>query len=109
MTPTIGRIVHYRLTEDEALKTGKRREDARQQIEQMHSAHAGFQAHVGNPVATGEMVPMIITQVWPDEFGPGTYGVNGQALLDGSDSLWVTSAGQGDEPGQWNWPKREDS
>ncbi|KKK65507.1 hypothetical protein LCGC14_2973460, partial [marine sediment metagenome] len=36
-----------------------------------------------------------------DEFGPGYQGVNGQAFLDGNDSLWVTSVQEGYESGQW--------
>lgn len=33
------------------------------------------------------------------------YGVNGQAFLDGNDTLWVTSAPQGDGNGFWDWPE----
>ena len=40
------------------------------------------------------------------EYGPGVPGVNGQAFLDGNDVLWVTSAREGTEPGQWSWPPR---
>ena len=29
-----------------------------------------------------------------------SYGINGQAVLDGNDSLWITSAPQGDFPGR---------
>ena len=97
----IGLMVLYRLTADEALATNKRREDARQNVEKMREERPGFQAHVGNMVNEDERVPMIITQVWPDEFGPGYQGVNGQAFLDGNDSLWVTSVQEGYESGQW--------
>jgi hypothetical protein len=97
----IGLMVLYRVTEEEALATNKRREDARQNIEKMREERPGFQAHVGNLVSEGERVPMIITQVWPNEFGPDRHGVNGQAFLDGNDSLWVTSVEEGDLPGQW--------
>jgi len=100
MTPTIGRIVHYRLTEEEALATDKRREDARQQREQMQRTRPGFQAHIGNQLTGGEIVPMMITYI------PPANGVNGQVLLDGSDSLWVTSVKEGDGPGEWSWPPR---
>lgn len=106
MTPTIGRIVLYRITPEEADKTNQRREDARQQFPQMQRTRPGFQAHIGNPVSGGEVVPMIVTQVWPNEFGPDRPGVNGQAFLDGSDSLWVASVEEGDGAGQWSWPPR---
>lgn len=66
----------------------------------------GAQAHIGNTAREGDIVPLIIVVVWPDEFGPGKPGVNGQAFLDGNDSLWVTSAGEGENPGQWSWPPR---
>jgi hypothetical protein len=97
----IGLMVLYRPTEEQALGMNKRREDARQNREKMREERPGFQAHVGNPINWGERVPMIITQVWPNEFGPNHHGVNGQAFLDGSDSLWVTSVEEGDQPGQW--------
>ena len=104
MTPTIGRIVHYKLTEDDALKTYKRREDARSKRVAMSEIRWGFQAHMGNPVDAGEIVPMIIVFVFdnPDA------GVNGQVFLDGSDSLWVTSVKEGEGEGEWFWPPREE-
>ena len=97
----IGLTVLYRLTEEDAWAAGKRREDARANLDKMREERPGFQAHVGNPVSVGERVPMIITQVWPNEFGPNYHGVNGQAFLDGNDSLWVTSVKEGDQPGEW--------
>ncbi len=97
----IGLMVLYRLTADDAKATNIRREDARQNLEKMREERPGFQAHVGNMVVEGERVPMIILQVWPNEFGRNHHGVNGQAFLDGNDSLWVTSVEEGDQPGQW--------
>lgn len=103
MTPTIGRIVHYRLFAEEADKMNARREDARRNVEAMRADRPGFQAHVGNPVGPGEIVPLIITLVLPTDDGPL---INGQAILDGNDALWVTNAKEGTEPGQWSWPPR---
>ncbi len=96
-----GLMVLYRLTEGDALATRKRREDARQNIEKMHDSAPGFQAHVGNKVGGGDRISMIVTRVNQDEFGPGNFGINGQAFLDGNDSLWVVSVQEGDQPGQW--------
>ena len=96
----IGLMVLYRLTEEDALATNKRREDARQNLDRMREERPGFQAHVGNQVSVGERVPMILTKVW-NEFNPNYHGVNGQAFLDGNDSLWVISVGEGDQPGEW--------
>ena len=48
----------------------------------------------GNTVTEGEVFPLLITAVWAD--GPGgnvsqDAKVNGQLLLDGNDTFWVTS------------------
>lgn len=76
--------------------------------------------------------PMIVTAVWPGEYGPDSYGINGTVFLDGSNDLrlhpipevigthhgckpvapdvpllHIYSAKQGDGPGEWNWPPRE--
>lgn len=75
--------------------------------------------------------PMIVTQVFPDEYGPGTFGVNGTVFLDGCNDLSINpvpeiigtlhgcrpvapnvplmsvySIKQGDGIGEWNWPPR---
>ena len=104
--PTIGRIVHYRLSTQDAAAIEQRRDDAKRWYGHLVENVKGVQHHTGNPVSEGLTVALIVTAVWPHEYGEGTFGVNGQALLDGNDSLWVTSAKQGDEPGQWNWPPR---
>jgi hypothetical protein len=97
---SIGRTVHYKLSEGDVQRIQAARKDA------PNHAETGFQKHQGNPVAVGDEVPMVVVRVWPDEFGPGKVGVNGQAFLDGNDSLWVCSAQEGTEPGQWHWPER---
>lgn len=111
MKPSAGRIVHYRLTADQAFAVNRRRTDGPSIAARMKDDKwpQGAQAHVGNIVHEGEVFPMVIVVVWPDEFGPGKPGVNGQAFLDGNDSLWVTSAGEGTHPGQWCWPERVDA
>ncbi len=91
MTPTIGRIVHYKLSPEDIGRIQARR------------AAAGFEFNTHD---AGDIVPLVIVRVWPDEWGPGIPGVNGQALLDGPDTAWVTSAREGSEPGQWSWPER---
>ncbi len=89
-----GQMVLYRLTEAEAQATNRRREHAQQNLEKMREERPGFQAHIGTYVETGVSVPMIVTVVWPS-------AVNGQAFLDGNDSLWVKTVTEGEEPGQW--------
>ncbi len=100
--PSIGRIVHYRLTTDNVNAINRRREDAKNNLEKMRTEKPGFQAHVGSEVEVDDLVSMTITQVW----GKYINLVSGQATLDGNDSLWITDTTKGKEPGQWEWPER---
>lgn len=104
MQPTIGRIVYYKLTAEDAQAINKRYSDAGN-YRKTNSTENGEQFHVGNHFSEGEIVPVIIVRVWPNEFGDKP-GINGQALLDGNDSYWVTSKAEGEEKGQWSWPPR---
>jgi hypothetical protein len=110
MQPTTGRIVLYTLSEDDAAAMRRRRTDGKSIAERMKAEPKawpeGAQAHIGNPLSAGDVVPLVVVRVWPNEFGDGVPGVNGQALLDGNDVLWVTSAKEGTEPGTWAWPSR---
>lgn len=106
MKPTIGRTVHYLLSADDVVQINRRREDTQNNLARMREDKPGFQAHIGNLVNIGETVSMVITQVWPNEFGPDNDGVNGQVTLDGNDSLWVTSIKEGNAVGEWHWPER---
>ncbi len=111
--PTVGRIVLYRLTVDQAKAMNERREHAQLNREKMRAEKPGFQAHIGNycaggvgeDVRTADVVPLLIVKVWPNEYGDKP-GVNGQAFLDGNDTLWVTSAKEGEGAGEWFWPPR---
>lgn len=98
--PSVGRVVHYKLSADEARRIEERRRSV------LASGADEIRAFAGNYEQEGAVLPLVIVRVWPDEFGPGVPGVNGQVLLDGNDSLWVTSAREGTEPGQWSWPPR---
>lgn len=84
MVPTIGRILIYKLSEMD--------------LGRFPSAISNM-----NPHSVGQELPLIVCRVWPNEFGDKP-GVNGQVFLDGNQSLWVTSVGEGDQPGQWHWP-----
>ena len=90
MIPTVGRIVLYTLTEDDAEHINRRR-------------MIGAQAHIGNDVAGGYEFPMIIVQPWGAD---PTSAVNGQVFLDGNDTFWATSRWAGEGPGTWRWPPR---
>ncbi len=102
MTPTIGRIVIFKLTDEQKNQIRERRTTEQWICGVRH----GTKVFEGNPLEIGDEVPLIIVRVWPNEFGEGTPGVNGQALLDGNDTYWVLSAKEGTEPGEWHWPER---
>lgn len=94
MIPSIGRIVHYTLTEGNAKQITRLRIDS--------GVGSSF-ARVGNTPSAGEVYPMLITRLWTDN--PDQHSVvQGQVFLDGNDSLWVTSVKQGDNEGQWHQP-----
>lgn len=63
----------------------------------------------GNTPTAGEVLPLVIVRIWPDEFGPGIPGVNGQVLLDGNHTHWVTSRRDGTEHGTWSHPQLQTS
>jgi hypothetical protein len=95
MQVSIGRILQYKLTEEDVQRIARRRTDS---------------GSIGNPHHAGQVLPLVVCVVWPNEYGPNYHGVNGQVLLDGNDSYWVTSIKEGSENGTWAWPiKTEDS
>lgn len=83
--PTLGRIVLYKLTEDDARRIRQQR------------SHDGTTA---NMAGAGRVFPAVVVSVFGDE------AVNLQVLLDGPDSYWSTSRHEGDAPGTWAWPPR---
>ena len=97
---TKGTIVHYILTQEDRDRINRRRIPS---VGHDENWPIGAQAHVGNSVSFGEEVVMIITEIWKGEFIDTS--VNGQVLLDGSDSYWVTSAEYSEEKkaGTWHW------
>ena len=104
--PTLGRIVFMRLSSEQKSDAESRRISADDVQRNIRDGKwpLGAQSHVGNNVP--DVVPMIVTAVHPDLFGPGNDGVNGQAFLDGNDTLWIIKAAEGVGPGQWSWPVR---
>ena len=104
--PTVGRIVHYRLSAIDAENINRRRTSGASIAERLKSEPptwpAGAQAHIGNGATAGEVFPLVVVRVHDEPH----LTVNGQVLLDGNDQLWVTSAGEGTENGTWSWPPR---
>jgi hypothetical protein len=107
MDITIGRVVTYTLTEQDALEINRRRTDGKaiaerikKNTEDTSAWPIGAQAHIGNSVEPGQQFPMVVTKVW----SPGY--VNGQVLLDGNDCFWATSVKEGTGGHTWAWPAR---
>lgn len=113
MQPSAGRIVNYQLSVHDVprIDTDRRADPYRE----------------GNFPCIGDIVPLLVVRAWPHEYDtafkvgmaaadedgvqrvhqPASHwGVNGQAFLDGNDTLWVCSAPEGDWPGSWSWPPR---
>jgi hypothetical protein len=104
MTPTIGRIVHYTLSESDAAAINKRRDDYRKAVKGGAVAfmdEPGWQAHVGNMAAAGDVYPAMIVRTWGST--PES-AVQLQVFLDGNDTYWATSRAVGDKPGTYAWP-----
>lgn len=109
MKISIGRIVHYKLTEKDVEQISRRRTTGQSIAKRISEGTwpLGSQAHIGNPHHAGQVLPLIVIVVWPNEYGPDYDGINGQVLLDGNDTLWVTSIKEGPNNGEWQWPVKE--
>lgn len=83
--PSIGRIVHYRLSDHDAKEINKQRVEA---------------GHTGNRAEAGQTYPAMIVRT----FGGTT--CNLQVYLDGPDTYWATSRAEGDQDFTWCWPPR---
>ena len=96
--PIVGTIVYYRLTANDSEEINRRRTSSGSVRERLKRDQwtQGTQAHIGNDTREGEILPLVIVRVWPNEFGTGFSGINGQVLLDGNDTFWVTSIQEGD-------------
>lgn len=98
MNPTIGSIVHYQLSDEDARQINRRRLDFANA--RSATAGTGFIGHVGNQAEAGQVCPAMVVRTF------GGSSANLQVMLDGSDTYWATSRGEGDLPGQWTWPPR---
>lgn len=101
MKITPGRIVLYVLSKQDCDTIEASRKRAAELL-QIHPSQ------IGNPVTPGDIVPAKIVRVWSETSGC----MNGQAALDGFDTLWLMSrnldTASGDEPkthGTWHWPQ----
>lgn len=94
MQPTIGRVVLYTLTEDDANAINRRRAGRA-------TRERADVTTYGNRAEAGQIFPATVVRVWPPESAPLC---NLQVNLDGADGAWVTSRAEGDKPGTWSWP-----
>lgn len=107
--PSVGRIVHYTLSQQDADEINRRRADF-QAFRSNFSGPSdpgqagadGHVAHIGNRAAEGDLCPAMIVRVW----NPDSPAVNLQVFLDGNDTFWATSRTDGDGPFHWVWPER---
>lgn len=96
MPPTLGRIVLYRVTAEDARVINKRRADFVGSPSSMH----GYQPHFGNEVTAGDQFPAMVVAVIDGDM------VNLTVQLDGTDTYWATSRPEGESLGTWCWPPR---
>jgi hypothetical protein len=106
-TLSIGRIVHYTLSEQDAQAINQRRADfyafqrsLKQQPEPGQSGRSGHVGHIGNQASEGEVYPAVVVRTWEEHLA------NLQVLLDGNDTYWATSRREGEGPNTWAWPQR---
>lgn len=78
----VGEIVLYKVTAS----------DAKNYAEQI--SKAGFYANTHDE---GQVVPLVVSKIWSPNY------INGQCLMDGPGTLWVTSVQLGDQPGQFSF------
>lgn len=118
--PSVGRIVHYVLSDQDADIINKKRADYEAFRASVRGSDIpgvgdpnGHQAHVGNHAAQGQIFPAVIVRMF------GGPNVNLQVWLDGTDTYWATSRPnhEGDavqdvdgliyEAASWHWPPRD--
>lgn len=99
---SIGRIVFYRLTPMDVAQITRRRTSSASIRTRLADGEwpEGAQAHLGNAVHLGQVVPCIVTACTDDQ------RLNGQCLLDGTDTFWVQDIEPGMGNGQWSFPPR---
>ncbi len=98
-----GRIVYFVFDKQSAEEVMRRRTDGASIAARMKATPptwpAGAMAHIGNPVASGDIYPAMVVKVWGDA------RVNLKVMLDGADGYWATSVVFDPEksPRSWHW------
>jgi hypothetical protein len=91
MDATIGRIVHYKLNEQDVLQIREQRELLAQMV--------GAALRQGESPSPGDVYPAIVVRA----YGPST---NLTVFLDGMDTFWVRDRSEGESDGAWTWPEK---
>lgn len=99
----LGESVVYRLTAEDAIQINRRRTTGAYIAERTRDGRwpEGAQAHIGSHVTEGLDFPMIVVRF--RDAGDGSFIVNGQVLLDGSDNFWVKNSTEGAASGQYKF------
>ncbi|MFI2367311.1 hypothetical protein [Streptomyces sp. NPDC018833] len=101
--PTVGRIVHYTLSLQDADAVNRRRAEATSaRASENPEIRPRYVAHVGNHASAGDVFPAMVVRVWQGDEA----SVQLQVFLDGNDTYWATSRREGTGPGTWSWPER---
>lgn len=111
VTPTVGRIVQYTLSEADAEAINRRRADFAAHQRNFSGGTAspgnagatGHIGHIGNHATAGDICAATVVRT----FGQGS-AANLQVHLDGNDTYWATSRCEAIEstPGSWCWLPR---
>lgn len=104
--PSIGGIVHYCLTADDAVWINRLRMPGlalKKWIAGRGEWPKDAPAHVGNTVTEGDIFPAMIVKAWGSD---ETSAVQLQVFLDGNDTFWATSIVLGEGPRKYRWPPR---
>jgi hypothetical protein len=103
--PSVGRIVHYTLSQQDANEINRRRADFADYVKGggLREGTTGYVGHVGNHAQEGDVYPAMIVRIFG---GTPESAVNLQVFLDGNDTLWATSRTLGEGSFHWAWPER---
>lgn len=94
MQPTIGRVVHYRLSD----------QDEQRIIDRQNRPLPDGRSPLANSVRAGDVFPAVIVRVWDATTEAPLCNLH--VLLDGELTHWATSRPEGTDPGTWSWPPR---
>ena len=91
-------VVNYVMDKQCAEAINARRRAAMAEVRAKTSDRNARPAIEGNEVHEGTIYPAIVVARW------SALCVNLQVILDGNDSVWVTSVSEGEAPGNWFHP-----